>query len=383
MVESRRFVLRRCTPSRLMISAMTSFEFELPAVQGIQAGRPYYLTACPLRLLSRLFPENEDASPSGRQPHPALNRARVPEIARYVTGNPRSYVFGALTASVDAAVAFDSSEKEASVCSGKVRIPMSAKLVLHDGQHRCAGLKAAVRDDPKLGDETIAILLFVDPGFRRSEQMFTDLKRHERRLPRSLSILHDDRDEYARLARQVIRKVEVFGDNVEMVRTTISNRSRKLFTLSAIYQATKTLVVEQTEVAFQEKLRIATSFWSAVANQIPAWQQAIAGQVSPAELRKQFVHAHGIALAAIGRVGQSLLAVNPKNWQTRLAGLKSLDWSRSNARLWEGRAMIAGRLSKASSCVVLTANAIKQQLGLPLTTDEAELERQFKKRGRA
>ena len=78
---------------------MASFEFELPAVQGIQAGRPYYLTACPLRLLSRLFPENEDASPSGRQPHPALNRARVPEIARYVTGNPRSYVFGALTAS--------------------------------------------------------------------------------------------------------------------------------------------------------------------------------------------------------------------------------------------------------------------------------------------
>ena len=231
-----------------MISAMTSFEFELPAVQGIQAGRPYYLTACPLRLLSRLFPENDDVSPSGRQPHPALNRARIPEIARYVTGNPRSYVFGALTASVDAAVAFDSSEKDASVCSGKVRIPMSAKLVLHDGQHRCAGLKAAVRDDPKLGDETIAIVLFVDPGFRRSEQMFTDLKRHERRLPRSLSILHDDRDEYARLARQVIRKVEVFGDNVEMVRTTISNRSRKLFTLSAIYQATKTLVAEQTEV---------------------------------------------------------------------------------------------------------------------------------------
>ena len=89
----------------------------------------------------------------------------------------------------------------------------------------------------------------------------------------------------------------------------------------------------------------------------------------------------GHHLAAVGRVGQSLLAVSPKNWQTKLAGLKSLDWSRSNARLWEGRAMIAGRLSKASSCVVLTANAIKQQLGLPLTTDEAELERQFKKRG--
>ena len=361
---------------------MPSFEFELPAVQGIQAGQPYYLTACPLRLLSRLFPDGDGDSPAGRQPRAVLNRTRIPEIARYVTGNPRSYVFGALTASVDAAVAFDSNEKDTSVCSGKLRIPMSAKLVLHDGQHRCAGLKAAVRDDPKLGDETIAIVLFVDPGFRRSEQMFTDLKRHERRLPRSLSILHDDRDEYARLTRQVIRKVEIFGDNVEVARTTISNRSRKLFTLSAIYQATKTLLAEQTAGSFQERLGSATSFWSEVAKQIPAWQQAVAGQISPAELRRQFVHAHGIALAALGRVGQSLLAVSPKNWQTKLRGLKTLDWSRSNSRLWEGRAMIAGRLSKANSCVVLTANAIKQHLGLPLTAEEDEVERQFKKRGR-
>jgi len=81
-------------------------------------------------------------------------------------------------------------------------------------------------------------------------------------------------------------------------------------------------------------------------------------------------------------VGQSLLAVSPKNWQTKLRGLKTLDWSRSNSRLWEGRAMIAGRLSKANSCVVLTANAIKQHLGLPLTAEEDEVERQFKKRGR-
>ena len=80
-------------------------------------------------------------------------------------------------------------------------------------------------------------------------------------------------------------------------------------------------------------------------------------------------------------MGQSLLIGGSKNWPTKLRGLKTLDWSRSNSRLWEGRAMIAGRLSKANSCVVLTANAIKQHLGLPLTADEEEVEGQFKKRG--
>jgi DNA sulfur modification protein DndB len=100
-------------------------------------------------------------------------------------------------------------------------------------------------------------------------------------------------------------------------------------------------------------------------------------------LRKEFIHSHAIALAALGRVGQSLLVADQRHWKSSLRALRELDWSRSNSRLWEGRAMIAGRLSKANSCVVLTANAIKQHLGLELTADEQVLERQFKRAERA
>ena len=362
---------------------MNFFEFELPAVRGIQAGRPYYLTACPLGLLSRLFPESDAASSSGQQQQGALNRTRIPEIAKYVLDHPQSYVLGALTASVDMAVRFAAEAEGAAVCCGKLRIPMLAKFLLHDGQHRCAGLRAAVSAEPDLAEETIAILLFVDPGFERTAQIFADLKGHERRLPRSLSILHDERDEYARLARQVVKEVDVFRDHVEMTRTTISNRSRKLFTLSAIYQATKSLLAGCSDQAYDSKVRTATEFWCEVAKQIPAWQQAVKGRVSPAELRKNFIHSHAIALAALGRVGQSLLVSDMRHWKSRLRALREIDWSRSNSRLWEGRAMIAGRLSKANSCVVLTANAIKQHLDIELTSDEQSLERQFKKRGKA
>jgi DNA sulfur modification protein DndB len=362
---------------------MNLFEFELPAVRGIQAGRPYYLTACPLGLLARLFPESDTGQSSGSQQQPALNRARIQDITKYVLENAQSYVLGALTASVDRNVRFSPEPTGTAVSSGNLRIPMSAKLLLHDGQHRCAGLRAAVSADPKLADETVAILLFVDPGFERTAQLFADLKGHERRLPRSLSILHDQRDEYARLARQVIRNVDVFRDNVEMTRTTISNRSRKLFTLSAIYQATKTLLAGVSDQTYEAKVRTATEFWREVAKRIPAWEQAVSGKVSPAELRKNFIHSHAIALAALGRVGQSLLAVDRRHWKSRLQPLRDLDWSRSHSRLWEGRAMIAGRLSKASSCVVLTGNAIKQQLGLELTADEQSLEREFKQRRKA
>jgi DNA sulfur modification protein DndB len=32
----------------------------------------------------------------------------------------------------------------------------------------------------------------------------------------------------------------------------------------------------------------------------------------------------------------------------RLRDLKSINWSRSNGKLWEGRALIGGRVSKSS-----------------------------------
>ena len=73
------------------------------------------------------------------------------------------------------------------------------------------------------------------------------------------------------------------------------------------------------------------------------------------------------------------MADHPKEWKRRLAKLESIDWSRSNAKLWEGRAMSTGRLSKRLINVGLTGNAIKKHLGLKLTADEQEWEEQFER----
>ena len=45
--------------------------------------------------------------------------------------------------------------------------------------------------------------------------------------------------------------------------------------------------------------------------------------------------------------------------------------------------MNAGRLSKRNVNVTLTGNLVKQHLGLPLSRDEEELEREFRKTPRA
>ena len=54
--------------------------------------------------------------------------------------------------------------------------------------------------------------------------------------------------------------------------------------------------------------------------------------------------------------------------------LKKVNWNRQNVELWEGRAMVAGRISKAQLNVRLTANILKQELGLPLSSEDKRAE---------
>jgi DNA sulfur modification protein DndB len=360
---------------------MDAFNYTLPAIRGTQAGREFYVVMCPLRLVPRLFQVQSESLRPELQLQRILNKGRIPELVRYLTGHPKSYILSALTASVDSAVTFEKVPgANEPVALGQLRVPMSALLLLHDGLHRRAAIEAAVAAKPELGDETIPIVLYVDPGLRRAEQMFTDLKRNETHSARSRSILCDHRDELARLVKALVARVEVFTDLTEMARSTISNRSTKLFTFSGIYHATRILLSGRQQEPFSARLALATDFWSEVTKYMPDWQHAKDHKVSTAHLRQTVVHAHAIGLAALARTGKGLLDKFPKSWRPKLRPLSTLDWSRENKKLWEGRAMIAGRLSKAQACVVLTGNAIKTHLGLSLAPDEMDAEERFSAR---
>ncbi len=184
----------------------------------------------------------------------------------------------------------------------------------------------------------------------------------------------DDRGEWMAVTRQTIDLVAIFTGRVDMTKTALSNRSRNLFTFSAIHQANQQLLADYKQQSVEDRVAIAVQFWNTVAANMPDWQAAYAEKILPADYRSEFVCAHGIALAGLARLGRSLLAEFPKTWPGKLKKLRTINWHRSNTNTWEGRAMIAGRLSKASTCVVLTGNVLKQTLGVPLSDHEIEVE---------
>jgi DNA sulfur modification protein DndB len=67
---------------------------------------------CPLKLIPTIFLFDEDEIPPELRAQRAINRARVPEIARYLVENPQEYVFSSITACVDGEVRFEPLDAE-------------------------------------------------------------------------------------------------------------------------------------------------------------------------------------------------------------------------------------------------------------------------------
>jgi DNA sulfur modification protein DndB len=362
-------------------SATKDFAYSFPALRGVQAGREYYVTMCPMEYVPRLFNFPEPELPPELRAQRVLNKSRIPSLTHYITENPKSYVFSSLTASIDGQVNFTPlGDDVLGRKIGSLSVPLNAKILINDGQHRRAAIERALEENPSLKYETISIVFFVDAGLERSQQMFADLNRYAIRPTKSLGILYDHRDPLAKLAHEISNEVLIFRDLTEKAKSTISNRSRKLFTLSSIYQATKRLLAKKdAEPVIAEEKLLAVRFWNEVSRYVPDWADAMKRKVNPSELRSDYVHAHGIALQALAIAGASLIGAYPRNWQKRLATLKKIDWSRKNAQVWEGRALIGGRLNKAENNVILTSNVIKAALGLPLSPNEEKVEELYAK----
>ncbi|MBQ4890070.1 DNA sulfur modification protein DndB [Shewanella sp. MMG014] len=360
-----------------MTQVDSNFFYSFPAVRGQQADRPFYIATCPLRIIPKIFIFDEEEVPAELRAQRSINKARIPEITRYLVDNPTGYVFSALTASVEKNVTFLPAAEGSDL--GTLHVPMEAQILINDGQHRRAAIEEAIKERPELGQDNIAVLFFVDEGLTRSQQMFADLNKHAVRPSPSLSSLYDFRDSSAAVARHLALNIAPFVAYTEMEKSSVALKSAKLFTLSSIKQATQILLNKGSKASFtDDDLDLASEYWSLVNNHIAEWQMVQAKDISPSQLRQEFINAHGVGLQALGMVGQSLLRLHPEDWREKIEPIRNIDWRKANP-VWDNRAMHHGRLSKTTTSIKLTANIIRQALSIALTSQEQQLEDEFEK----
>lgn len=358
---------------------MDGSNFEFTAIRGIQASSAYYVIMVPLKVVPKLFRFDDEDMPPALRAQRILNKARVPAISAYISNNPHEYILSSLCASIDGEIEFEPVASDGPLRGvGKLRISMSATILINDGQHRRAAIEEAIRERPLLGDETISVVVFADRGLKRSQQMFADLNIHAVRPTKSLKLLYDRRDALAGLTRAVVDAIPLFRDFTCLDSSSISNRSIKLFTLSSLHQATAELVGKsRTGKVVELDLETAVERWNEIIGNMPDWQRVGTREIASHELRRDYIHAHGVAIQAIASAVGQLLKADPANWRTRLSGLREIDWSRANGKLWNNRALVAGKVNKSKNNVVLVTNVVVRSLGLQLTPDARRVEEMY------
>lgn len=321
---------------------MKNAQFVFPAVKGQQAQREHYIAMVPLDAIARIFHfADEELSPEQRAQR-ILNKSRIPVIAEYILSNPDSYVFSALTVSVDGEMEFQPLS-DAAPQIGTISVSMTSRFLINDGQHRKAAIEEAIKVNPALKAEHISVVFYQDEGLARSQQMFSDLNRYAIKPTRSINILFNSREESSIIAKNVIEKVDSFKGFVEKERTTISNRSKALFTLSAISTATEELLYG-ISCNLQVKMDIAIQYWSKVSEHIPMWNEVQAGRMKSSDVRRDYICSLSITLIALGHAGHSLMKAYPDSWEKRLGGLDQIDWRKTN-KVWENLVFVNGRVA--------------------------------------
>lgn len=345
-----------------------------PAMRGRIGQRTYYSCMMSLSVIPKMFTFRDWAEfrPEDREQR-ILNEKRVPEIGRYILDNEEGYLFASITASYRCDVKFVPISEGADIGTLEMEFDQ-ANFVINDGQHRCAAIAYALKENPSVGDETISVLLFPYENRDRVQQMFSDLNRFVVKTSKSLDILYDKRDPLSQATMRIADAVPVFQGMVDKDSVSIPTRSPKLFTLAALYDANAELLrsggdMKDDEPSISELVDRGTEFWKVVSDSMPEWSKVKAEHLRAMELRQESICSHTIVLRAIGSVGAELMRAEADTWRDRLKGLQEIDWRKQNSD-WEGVCMVANSVVSNRQARAATKAYIKNKIGMPLTDGE-------------
>lgn len=342
-----------------------TFTYNFPALRGKQAGKEYYVVMCPLRLISKIFLFDEEEIPPEFRAQRILNKSRIPDLTNYIVENLDDYVFSSITASIDGDIQFEPITNHSTIQDlGLLKIAMDARFLINDGQHRRAAIEEALKISPELGDETISVVFFHDIGLHRSQQIFSDLNLHAINTTSSIGILYDHRDPLAIATKEVVNNVDFLSRYTDKERVSLSKNSPKVLALNFIYNTNKRLLDKSKGETITDKdQKFLIDFWNIICDSICEWRQVLNKELSPKNLRMNYIVGHSVFIEALGEVGKYFKEVEPNSWKNTLKKLRTIDWSRSNTKDWLGRAFNEnGRIQKTNQNIVLTAERIKELL---------------------
>ena len=245
----------------------------------------------------------------------------------------------------------------------------TANFVINDGQHRCAAIAAAIKQNPALAEDSISVLLFPYENLPRVQQMFSDSIGLGRKPANRWDILYD-KDIMSSVTSKSVSKSPCSRTRLTKMRV-LSCRSDPI-TCSALRRCmtpTRSYLVNEPKMPVfmnwqQRRLNIGRR---SPRPRLLGGKVKSCGEMMAMDLRQPNTSSHAVVLRATGGIGSDLMKM--PDWQTRV--LHSCQRSIGRNPIVTGKTSASSPgLSSRTLGRVLRQKRIWAALGLTLTEPE-------------
>ena len=343
------------------------------------------------------LPEWKDMTPDEKmQREPDINRV-VNEICPYFIEDQDRF-FGSLIVDIysgfenmkfdpiskyvkdDITFAYDVSMQDA----GFLSLPGKERLIALDGQHRLLAMKLCLKGNsaisavmlgnkkmtsqmlaleahPELADEEVSVIFVEHRDNMKIRKIFNKVNKYARQTGRGQNIITPDDDVYATIARKLFSDggvLEKVGKNelVNWKSNTLSQRSKQLTTVSALYTIAETLskdkgwsakVMPSDEDEIEEAFDENTEFWTELLNGMDVYQEYLdlTRKDKPiSNLRDQNLLMKPVTHMALAHVAY-FAKKHSAAWGDVVAKLNKVNWSMDNS-VWFNILVIPAKKKK-------------------------------------
>ena len=250
---------------------------------------------------------------------------------------------------------------------GFLTLPGRQRLIALDGQHRLLSLKVAIKGmmglppdakpglswrslepHPELAGEEISVILVEHRDNLKIRKIFNKVNKYAKQTSRSDNIITSDDDIFAVISRKLIMDGEPLAsikgiDLVNWKSNTLSQRSKNLTTLSALYTIAETLLKDEKfsskllpgKQKVQEAYKTVADFWNVGFDRIDAFKKYIElteDNKPVSYMREEHLLLKPVTQMALAHVAQ-LAARKGLEWQTIADKLNYVNWSFDN-EMW-------------------------------------------------
>lgn len=251
----------------------------MPALRGTFGDWTYYSCLMPLRDLATRVSYADDIHESkalSELIQRTLEGTRADHIAAYLNtperffnalvlatygGNPEWYEVGNFKSSTQADILAEVAE-EAMDALGFLRLGAKAKIFAVDGQHRLAGIRAAIASGSEAENDVVSVILVghktTKTGLQRTRRLFTTLNKTAVPVRKKDIIALDEDDVMAIIARRLVESNDDFRDPriavIGSPNIPVGNKTC-LTTITNLYDVLKVLFLHKSGKRSDRNLR--------------------------------------------------------------------------------------------------------------------------------